>query len=680
MLVNNPPRTPPILKKRERNCAALPGVDPNDERVPLLLERVRETGLVSSYAAELEEISSATAEDQLEWVVQFTHNVIRLDTSTSGFIVEVLKLPWKLTESDMLQKAYQNFVVALVTAHNIHCKAVFSHLFGLLLPDTSMGAEMNEADQLLLVNPQLVPKSTMQVTQCSIEAIVMIHAKVPLSERTLLREASNARPYYKRHPHLLLIYCKCLLILSSRIPSLRKTFLEMIVERLVDIDANCPREPADGSDDENEEEEVFKMDVDEELSQSQNSLIDVQRKARLDWILNNPLMHSLDVLMDAMVLYIHCTVHDVPFSLDRNINIEELRILGCLPGSVKLAPNLEADQDSHDSSTDTSHKQQLTLGCACGGEKHNLMSLKRLYHDLVGVFTRIVLPTHSSGHVQFFMFYVLSIKPSLTRIFLDTLRTDSFMGNGVALDVKKNALAYIGSLMVRGKFVPISTTLSCLEVIVSWCHEYINSQEKQGTNNYMNLALHEKFYCACQTIFYVFSFRCLEFTKSEKMLDHVRRLNLERLVFSKLNPLAVCRYQIVKNFAAITRHFQLAYCYAIIESNRRNTLPVCMHASDGSDVRASAYGSSLDMAFPFDPYQLLHSAPYFEAHYQHFPGLPEYISMDAEERILEKEETEDEDDFLDHSYPSDSYPKISSFMECQDSPTAERKTLKRIFP
>ena len=70
-------------------------------------------------------------------------------------------------------------------------------------------------------------------------------------------------------------------------------------------------------------------------------------------------------------------------------------------------------------------------------------------------------------------------------------------------------------------------------------------------------------------------------------------LQLEELVVNSLNPLRFCSHAIAVNFAAITRHFQLAYCYAIIENNSRVSIPV-----------ADAKLSSVEMFFPFDPYLL----------------------------------------------------------------------------
>lgn len=391
---------------------------------------------------------------------------------------------------------------------------------------------------------------------------------------------------------------------------------------------------------------------------------------RLEWILQNSLMHSLDVLIESMVLYIHCTAHGVAFTLDRDADLVRLQELGCIPGSVKVSSNGQDNGAQDDQRAE--YKQELTRGCNCGGDKHDISMLRIIYNDLYSVFTKFILPTHSSAHIQFFMFYFLCMRPSLTRTFLESLRTDYFLNHAAALDVQKNALAYIGSLVVRGKFVPFSTALSCLEVIVTWCHEYISSQEREMNNNYMSLNLHQKFYSACQTVFYIFTFRCREFTKSEKTLEHVRRLKLERFVFCNLNPLAVCRSQIVSNFAAVTSHFQLTYCYAVLEKNKRNTLPVASDVGDGRMMSASITGTTLDMSFPFDPYQLVSTLHYFDSHYQDFPGLPDFIDTNSKDRLQQQpDEDNEEDDFLDQSVPSES--QISyNVADFQFSPVTRR--------
>ena len=78
-----------------------------------------------------------------------------------------------------------------------------------------------------------------------------------------------------------------------------------------------------------------------------------------------------------------------------------------------------------------------------------------------------------------------------------------------------------------------------------------------------------------------------------------RSLNLDRLVHSKLNPLHVIVPAIVSNFAAVAQHFQIAYCYIIIENNKRLEIPTAR-----KDIFDAEPQAVLEAFFPFDPYLL----------------------------------------------------------------------------
>ena len=54
------------------------------------------------------------------------------------------------------------------------------------------------------------------------------------------------------------------------------------------------------------------------------------------------------------------------------------------------------------------------------------------------------------------------------------------------------------------------------------------------------------------------------------VLPFLRSLNYERMVTSQLNPLRFCLPAVVQNFANVARHYQLAYCYTVIERNNRS--------------------------------------------------------------------------------------------------------------
>ena len=374
------------------------------------------------------------------------------------------------------------------------------------------------------------------------------------------------------------------------------------------------------------------------------------------WVDANPIAHSLDSVMEAILLYVHCTVHGVPYTLDKSADLQALETLGCLPTSATVSSvhHRNGGDVEHDDSKTADDGSRLTLGCRCGGSLHNLQAVKLLYENLFHIFSNSLLTTHSLEHTQFIMFYFLSIRPSLVRHYLEEL-TKVFTCFSSALDVRKNALAYIGSLLARGKFVSFFLVQSCLEVIGNWCQNYVKKQELEQTNNYKSISLHQIFYCACQIIFYVFSFRSREFTCSQKALQFARNLNLEHLVFSRLNPLSACTASIVDNFAAINRHYQLVYCYGIIENNKRYALQQATKIID-----TSVSGTVLDLPFPFDPYLLKTSCVYIQPHYQEFPGFHEDICMDVASSSssgspsngLDKKSDnteEEEDDFLDQS-------------------------------
>lgn len=98
-------------------------------------------------------------------------------------------------------------------------------------------------------------------------------------------------------------------------------------------------------------------------------------------------------------------------------------------------------------------------------------------------------------------------------------------------------------------------------------------------------------------------FSCFSYTLHYFFADIVfmESLNLPKIVTSRLNPLRVCQPAVVQNFAAVTRTYQLAYCYAVMEHNARKVIPTLYQDEKGATVVSS---SLVDVFFPFDPYLL----------------------------------------------------------------------------
>ncbi|KAL4678035.1 hypothetical protein H8959_020709 [Pygathrix nigripes] len=224
---------------------------------------------------------------------------------------------------------------------------------------------------------------------------------------------------------------------------------------------------------------------------------------------------------------------------------------------------------------------------------------KDLYRDLINIFDKLLLPTHASCHVQFFMFYLCSFKLGFAEAFLEHLWKKLEDPSNPAI-IRQAAGNYIGSFLARAKFIPLITVKSCLDLLVNWLHIYLNYQDS-GTKAFCDVALHGAFYSACQAVFYTFVFRHKQLLSGnlKEGLRYLQSLNFERIVMSQLNPLKVCLPSVVNFFAAITSKYQLVFCYTIIERNNRQMLPVIRSTAGGDSVQTCT--NPLDTFFPFDP-------------------------------------------------------------------------------
>uniref|UniRef100_A0A2K6EXP8 RRN3 homolog, RNA polymerase I transcription factor n=1 Tax=Propithecus coquereli TaxID=379532 RepID=A0A2K6EXP8_PROCO len=266
---------------------------------------------------------------------------------------------------------------------------------------------------------------------------------------------------------------------------------------------------------------------------------------------------------------------------------------------------------------------------------------KDLYRDLINIFDKLLLPTHASCHVQFFMFYLCSFKLGFAEAFLEHLWKKLQDPNNPAI-IRQAAGNYIGSFLARAKFIPLITIKSCLDLLVNWLHMYLNNQDL-GTKAFCDVALHGPFYSACQAVFYTFVFRHKQLLSGnlKEGLRYLQSLNFERIVMSQLNPLKICLPSVVNFFAAITNKYQLVFCYTIIERNNRQMLPVIRNTAGGDLVQTCT--NPLDTFFPFDPCVLKRSKKFIDPIYQIWED------MSAEElqefkKPIKKETLEDEDD------------------------------------
>ena len=116
-----------------------------------------------------------------------------------------------------------------------------------------------------------------------------------------------------------------------------------------------------------------------------------------------------------------------------------------------------------------------------------------------------------------------------------------------------------------------------------------------------------------------------------------------------LNPLRFCLPTIVRNFSAVAKYFQVAYCDTIIQKNARLHLPEVGAITSHTRSSNAAKPVLLDTFFPFDPYNLSNSKHFMDLHYREYHGNIEVeneedISSDEDEEIMgEHDDSEDDE-------------------------------------
>ncbi|XP_043955062.1 RNA polymerase I-specific transcription initiation factor RRN3 [Gambusia affinis] len=415
------------------------------------------------------------------------------------------------------------------------------------------------------------------------QALQLIIRYVPSTSRFLMPILRDSFPFVQKSPRTLECYVHNLLRLTVYVPSIRRDVLELIVGQLLKLDVRASRAEIEEAEENQNQPEEGLFDMDEDMTANQPHRTNMMA---------HPVAERLDTLMVVLMAYIR----DV---------------------------------------------------CNVDGSFHAEQT-KELYKDLLSVFDKLILPTHASAHVQYTLFYLCSFKLALAEAFLDHLW--KVLQNPTQPAVLRQAAAgYLGSFMARAKFVPVLTVRACLDLLLTWIHAYIDSQDSSGRQVCCDISLHGPFYAACQAVFYtlVFRHRAMLEANMKKGLEYLQSLNLERLVMCQLNPLKVCLPSVTSMFAAITRKYQVVFCYTIIERNNRQVLPVVRSSAGGDGVTTNT--NPLDSFFPFDPYLLKRSGQLIEPLYQAWDDLAEtdLLPPKTDQQALK----EDEDDFLSGETP-----------------------------
>ncbi|XP_021414178.2 RNA polymerase I-specific transcription initiation factor RRN3 [Oncorhynchus mykiss] len=519
----------------------------------------------------------------INWLQEFRNCVTQLSKDHEQLIYVALRLPW-LGRSPAVVEEYLSFLSNLVSAQTVYLRACLKMVVSNFKPKRVKicegGVDISDSDD----DDENLPRS---FDQCH-QALQLIGRYVPSTSCFLMPILIDNFPFVQKSSRTLECYVHNLLRVAVYIPSLRRDVLELIISRMLKLDVSAPRgeieeveENAVQQELKGEQEEEGLFDMDEDVCSVKSSPAGTN-------VMVHPVAERLDTLMVVLLAFIKDMCH----------------VNSCL--------DVERTKD--------------------------------LYKDLVGVFDKLILPTHASCHVQYALFYLCSFRLALAEAFLEHLWRLLQSPSHPAV-LRQSAAGYMGSFLARAKFLPVATVRACLDLLVPWLHLYIDSQDS-GSRAYCDITLHGPFYNACQAVFYTLIFRHRSILEGnmKKGLAYLQSLNLERIVMCQLNPLKVCLPAVTNMFAAITRKYQLVFCYTIIERNNRHILPV-VRSSVGGDC-VSTNTNPLDSFFPFDPYVLKRSSKLIEPLYQVWEEPADTEVDTVTTKRVRPCSDADEDDFL----------------------------------
>ena len=221
--------------------------------------------------------------------------------------------------------------------------------------------------------------------------------------------------------------------------------------------------------------------------------------------------------------------------------------------------------------------------------------VRRIFPTYLSAFKHSILPTHGASHVQAVILYLSSLDMELSTSFVDSLWTEITSLETVSV-VRESACCYMASYIARAKFLTSQIVVDTMRTISAWLHRYID--KTAVPSSCPDVIAHGTFYSLAQALFYIFVFRHKLLFDLPEGIEFVNSLTLQNIIFSKLNPLKVCLSTITEMFAGICKHYQILFCYTLIEQNKRLYLPHTLSAL------AEANDNYLLSFFPFDPFLL----------------------------------------------------------------------------
>ncbi|KAI9206890.1 RNA polymerase I-specific transcription initiation factor RRN3, partial [Polychytrium aggregatum] len=508
----------------------------------------------------------------LRFLLAFSQIISNLNSNNHTLVDAILSLDWAF-QNDNFVLAYRKLLENLVSSDATIVKAVL----GMLVRHLRYGMEFTSVS---------LPDRTHNM-------IRSILALVPTGASQLLPILQENFPYKSESLKVHELYMKNLLRIVDYAPVLRNQILAISIDKIIQIDVEIQADVDDLEDEEleNVQRMVFAMD---ELDHHEAAELHPTTTAGRAGA-GEPDVDDDDEDDDD---------EDGPNNYDDDDDDEDAT-------APTIVVNFKLMVQKLDSMLKLLFEYFLDF---YRRNKSQPLVVQDLFHVMMEVFERTVLPTYKSRHTQFLWFYLCSLDAAFPELFLGHLLS-RLMDTSSATIIRVSSAAYIGSFIARANFLEASTVQTMLKMLNGWAYTYVDKMEWQV--KHADVSRYTVFYSVVQAIVYIFCFRWKELMSMDRNIPYgqlpAEMMGFQRVVMSKFNPLKICAFAVVGEFAKITHRLDVLYCYNLIERPAPKNLPPL------------AAPEALEVFFPFDPYMLKASRHFINGIYQ------EWVNEDDED-------------------------------------------------
>ncbi|KAJ1815726.1 DNA independent RNA polymerase I transcription factor [Coemansia sp. RSA 2598] len=586
-------------------------------------------------------------EEVTPWISALSANVSSLGIAYRELVTTVFYSDWITSPDERFVHRYSTLIIQILSAHPTWVPQAMPALVRWF----TFGGHRN--DQTALV----------PIVRDRMHGLIKeIYRTIPTCGASLVAALMEALPFRTAKANVQVLFLQNVLGCLEYAGGIRREVLRMVLNHVIQIDVEVQVELEDlESDGEEEEEEEERDGVDEGVFQfdDDNGEADSGKKG------------DEEVVSDI-------TDSDGESSSDSESDTDSDSDLGSEAGDADEA---EMSMKAKQRVKRTVAKLDAIMSAVFSWlEKHCQMdpdtgempeSTSQMFLQFLDLFNTVVLPTFRSRYTQFFLFYLCAKDAQYADVFLGTMMGN--VGDPVRTNVQERvsnveklaAASYLGSFVARARFLSKQIVRNVVGVMVQWANTYLDWQEQQtkapakegpggrirsmsygqalsasasasrsGSGSSLSLSLnvdfekHTVFFAVTQAVLYMFCFRWRDLAEMpdggsvvESELDDLRWCQevegIQRIVFSKLNPLRACSSAVAQQFALVASQTKFMFCYSVLQQNRRRNQEGEGNAGtgtgsgNGAGVGGSVVASpeqvlraELDTFFPFDPMAL----------------------------------------------------------------------------